>query len=311
MGGVKKRLWVVDALQALICLGICAYLVNLTLLNSQNYIFHNGHWENSNKYLRLVAYRPVDAEWSRIVLANNHLNMSSLNGYQIFQTKETKAPIKIQFVMDRTEESYVDVIFNVVNRQGSGIRLGASGNFSFTFDVEGRFTTKTPLNLPFLSPGVHEVVIESSHPESLWLRVDGGERWTLAGQHFSEGAVGFRGSERPLIIDDVQINYADGSVFEESFENSDRGHLFFEKNFLIILVLAFFIAGLIAWRTQTSFGRRLAKVSVSFLAFSAIWFSFDFYFLWRQPSANFLIIDESKKSFAQKMERQRQRFFWA
>jgi hypothetical protein len=304
-----KRKWKF-LIGSVVCAASTAYIMTLCVLNSQNSIRRNGHWFNAQKFLAQPGYRSLDTEWARPTLVDNQLDLNAWHGFQMLCTTEQAIPQKVTFRMQRDPQAYVDFIFNYGNRQGAGIRLGPGQAFYFEFDFPGSFLKKKwiPFALDFSSRDA-QIQIEQVG-NSLFLEMDG-QKVLIPEASFEGGSIGFRGSNRPLAITEVEIQYKNGKRFFDDFHRTEGKGSFFVKNFVLFFLLNLIVGAILSWTERTlSWSFTSWRAGRGVLVFAILWYVFDFFYIWPMPFPNYVLSRDVPQSLAQSAERSRQFFFF-
>ncbi len=207
-------------------LTLCAaYPATLIYLNGHNTLHNNGRWVSEKVGLDRGVMGAVAAMVTRVTLFRNRLNLGAYFGHQQFVLRDRGAEIKdIRFKFHIPRQGYLDVLFGPDRRNLFGIRISSHRDFR---NIHYRVSPAGEFLATFALPGGDDIRLQGWN----WAQVrfeDSRVAVTLNGIPLGEAygtttpvrTIGVRGSLAPVLLDDVEVSFADGGTLTETFSYS-------------------------------------------------------------------------------------------
>jgi lysophospholipase L1-like esterase len=254
-----------------------ACILTFCTLYSQNTLFHNDKWIVQKRMAKLIVMGSDDFFLTRVPLFQNSLDLGRYFGYQEILLKEQINPKTLQFKFKINNDSYLDIIYNLTKEKFNGIRISRrsdSPSMIFESNPEGKFLKKIPIDINIESSrwNLASIAVE---PKGLALNINDRKITSPSIPPFSLGSVGFRSGILGAIIDDINIQLLNGKSFTEDFNNTKNWFTIFILNYLLLLILSFFI---FHKRRGKDFIFSWAMVLMTATTLASLWFFFDFFY---------------------------------
>ncbi len=209
-----------------------------------NSLEKNGRWTSTKSHVEYLNGAAHYFSGSQS-LNRYRLDLGAWNGFQEVVSKDAISPKQIDFEFYLPRPSYFYAIFNKDEGGFSGIRISTSDVYdNCYFDAEdgGRFLRRTPFQNDHLQPDSWNSCRLSFSSAAVAVSLNGLPVRSFPMDPKKEQRIGFRGSSGNVLIDDIRITTADGTVVRESFFN-------------VSLFLSFFFTGLLTIAAaQAAFG---------------------------------------------------------
>ena len=218
-----------------------AVVVCQTFLLSRNTLEHNGRWISSKASLGTTLMGATTCMQTSQALARGRLDLGAWHGFQELFYEDELDVREVRFDFWIEEDGYLAFVFHRDEDSFSGVRLSANESFdNICFDArtDGEFLDTSKPAAEDLAPGKWhrlELVAASTGPAIV---VDGLPIDLGGSSPPPANAVGFRGSAKRVLIDNVVIDQGDGAeTVVERFSNRKNRTVVFVLSLLIVLAV--------------------------------------------------------------------------
>ena len=192
-------------------------------LSSHNTLYNNGNWTSTKTALAGGIIGAQNFVFNLQPLAGGHLNLSGWFGYQEVVSKEVFDPASVEFDFRVTKGGHLTFELNRTERTFNGIRISASEQVPPAIvkaAAEGEFLRKRPFVQLRRARDQkwHRLRVDFEDEKKFTVVLDGKRLKTFAMGVARPQRIGFRGSVKPVYIDNVVVVSRDSSVFSDSFD---------------------------------------------------------------------------------------------
>ncbi len=202
-----------------------AIALALIALLQANTLASSGTWTSTKSTLARGVIGATRFVTGHHATKQNALDLGAWHGHQevILNRPITATTRRISFSVSLADGAYVCFLFNKDGRGFSGLRLSRNARYPhllFTADAAGRFLSRQVLALSatLASDRARAVALERDG-DRLVLSIDARREQRVAATLAPGTRIGFRGSARSAVVDDVVIFDREAKVFTEDFFN--------------------------------------------------------------------------------------------
>ncbi len=190
-------------------------------LASQNTLQNNGRWQSSKTEVSRSLMGAESFLRERQALAGGHLDVSAWHGYQEVVTKEAFALTTLTFDFKLQPGAWLTAILDRPDQEPfTAVRFGTTellASASLRVRPSGEFLRRTRIKPRKLEPDVWHRAEVTYSEESAELALDGIKIGTFDLPARAERRIGFRGSGRSTLVDDIRIASNGRALLRESF----------------------------------------------------------------------------------------------
>lgn len=254
-----------------------SYLLNESLIYSQNNFFVNEHWY-SHKQNFLHSYAGgIESIVSRSLLARNRLVANKNLGHQLIFSNNPELLKEISFEFKIKENGYLDLIYNFDGVSFDGFRLSNSPlypNIFYKSKLTGEFISSTQYSKVNFNDNVHTATLKSIS-NKVTLLVDGRNVLT-SNNSFTLNHFGFYTSLQNIEIFNVLAITQTNKIINMGFSSSQQKGILLLKNIALVSILIFVASGLFFLIHKKNFLNFALQCSLFIFLVSAFWLAFDY-----------------------------------
>lgn len=247
----------------------CSFCLSTLYVKQNNTLSKVQHWRSLKMDMQKTVMASFSFYATRKALSKQQLDLGTWHGFnEVVSLKDFDAA-NVSFNFYLKDSQYVSFHYNRTQDSFSGILLSANPHFSSKFfqgDSFGKFTSSQNLNIANIKKDDWNTAEIKFGPEknSLYINsilISSDLPAALPKQH-----IGFKGSgNNGSFIDSISVKNVDGSVWNESFDNSEIFYKIFGIISSILLLTVFVLLQLFKSKPQFSF-----NVLAAFLVFAII-----------------------------------------
>lgn len=190
-------------------------------LSAHNTLHNNGNWVSTKATLARGVMGAQAFVFELQPLAHGYLNLAAWHGFQEIVTREAFDPASVEFRFFLEANSLLSVFFREPDGRSTGIRLSKTRRYPsmlYSAAPDGEFTRKAPFKKlgRFTVGEWHRARLELEGGK-LSLFLDDRNAKTLPVDLQAPLRIGFRGTRRMTLLDDIRIVDRDGDVLYDSF----------------------------------------------------------------------------------------------
>lgn len=268
----------------LLGLVLCAYVFAHFMAYSQNTLLRNPQWKVGKREILLSIMRADETLLTRTSVASNRLDLGAWNGFQWIHSRESFTPGGLKLQAMFRVKSYVSVIWGAADGRFSGLRIsnfpGVRSGF-FQAGTEGGILEFQ--EIPFEAEAERWMPVELRFDAQEVVAKIGEQEFRSSLVFQRAGQVGFWGSHRSVLIDDVQVSDGQGSILLQD-DFSGAGSVWWRYWVLGLFFLSLLFAAVAAFekynekRAFEGIVQTIAVVSLTTLFTLGIIFLFDFFY---------------------------------
>lgn len=198
-----------------------ALLLAHIYLSAHNTLHNNGNWESTKATLARGVMGAQAFVFELQPLAHGYLNLSAWHGYQEIVTREELDPVSVEFRFFLESNALLSVFFRGPDGHSTGIRLSKVRRYPsmlYVASPDGEFVQKTPYKkLGRFSAGEWHRARLMLDGDNVSVFLDDKKAKTIPLSLHAPVRLGFRGSRRLALVDDIRITERSGEVRRDSF----------------------------------------------------------------------------------------------